>query len=260
MNKQFSPILALATMALLFSACFKDTNDNTNPGAGGTSGGSNYNLNDRLIAYYNFDNENGRDASSYGRDGNFPNEAHFVQGITGKAVFLNGMQDVFFQIPYNFFAERSAWSVSFWVKDLTEGCVFAAQSNSGSDYYYDAPVLWANADGKLAINLHGGYDNTTITYNYSNTANKWRHIVIVAEGVENYYGSATVKCYVDGSLVDNTTSFPSISTINNCTKIVFGGDKNGGYSVAPSFYLDEVRFYSRALTRDEAVALYNYDK
>ena len=215
----------------------------------GGSGGEDIVVSYGLKAYYTFDDGTATDQSANGADATLQGSPTTPAHGSGKCLHI-GSGSQYLNIPYNFFKGYSKWSVSFWVKDLTEGCVFAAQNSSGSNDYYDAPVLWANADGKLAIKLHGGYNYTTITYNYSNTANKWRHIVIVAS-------NATVKCYVDGSLVDNTTSSPNTSTINNCTKIVFGGDKSGGYSVAAEMDVDNIRFYGRALSLNEIQSIYN---
>ena len=62
--------------------------------------------------------------------------------------------------------------------------------------------------------------------------------------------------YIDGNRVDQGTPNFNQNTINGCTKVVFGGDKEGTYSYGGSMKLDEIRIYSRDLTLSEVKKLY----
>ena len=161
----------------------------------------------------------------------------------------------YLNIPYNFFSDYSYWTVSFWIKDLTAGCVFAAM-NSGNENGYDRPTLWADQGGLLTIFLSNAYSHNDISYNYSNNSGSWHHYVIVRDGGTT--GSRVpVKFYVDGTLIDNLSVS---STATNGTKINFGGNKNGSYGIAPSMKIDNIRFYGRTLSTNEIQTIYNNER
>ena len=96
-----------------------------------------------------------------------------------------------------------------------------------------------------------GPSGTQISYIYSSNSGAWHHYVLQREG------DNIVKFYVDGVLVDNVTTY--ITNNINASKVVFGGNKNGLYPVAPSMRLDNIRFYNRTLTSAQVRAIYNLE-
>ena len=58
-------------------------------------------------------------------------------------------------------------------------------------------------------------------------------------------------------LIDQVTARFSSNTINSCTRIAFGGNKDGGYRYSSSMKLDNVRIYNRTLDRSEIQTLYS---
>jgi len=207
-----------------------------------------------LMVYYTFDNETANDMTDNGVDAQLMDGATIETDAAGRThVLLQSFQGSFLNIPFNLFSGYTHWSVSFWVKGLTAGNVFAAQYNDNSSYS-DYPMLWADQNGFLKVKTHSGYiDNNgdQISYNYSNNSGAWHHYVLLRDGGN---GQSPVKFYVDGVLVDNLNIYCDNS---QGSKIVFGGNKNGTYSVAPNMRIDNIRFYGRTLSTNEIQTIYN---
>ena len=245
-------VFVLFAGCLLLTACFKDlenpdsSSDPTNPTSDFNSG---------LKAYYTFDDGTAYDQSGHNAHASTPNGGTFVDDNGRSCLRLSYVNAEYLNIPYNFFSGLSYWTVSFWVKDLTAGCVFAAV-NSNNSNGYDQPCLWADQGGQLIVYLKSDYYHSDISYNYVNNSSVWHHYTIVRDGGSTG-NQVPVKFYVDGVLIDNLSVS---STTTNGTKIIFGGDKNGSYGIAPSMKLDNIRFYNRALTNKDIIMLYNSEK
>ncbi|MBR1849835.1 MAG: carboxypeptidase regulatory-like domain-containing protein [Bacteroidales bacterium] len=206
-----------------------------------------------LMAYYTFDDGTANDLTDNGAHAQMMDGATTATESGGrKYLKISSTQASYLNIPYNFFSGYSYWTVSFWVKDLTAGCVFAAV-NSSNNNGYDRPCLWADQGGQLIVYLRDAYHHSDISYNYVNNSSAWHHYTIVRAGGSTG-NNVPVKFYVDGALMDNL-SVPSSAT--NGTKIIFGGDKNGSYGIAPSMKVDNIRFYGRALSNNEIQTIYN---
>jgi hypothetical protein len=265
--------IGLVAASLLNVSCFKELDitetgeigdqggSGGSGGSGGGGGGNSSNITSGLIAYYSFDGENANDLSGHSADASFYGEPTFVQGTKGKAVFLNFLDGHFLNIPQNLFSDLETWSVSFWIKDFGPGNLFSAQNSNYSNENYDAPKLWATQEGRFSINLEGGYisnSGTDFSYSYlsAQADGNWHHVTVVASGVGGY-DYATVKLYVDGSLRDQISCNSYMYTINNCTKIAFGGDKDGGYGYASNMKIDNIRIYNRAISATEVQTIRN---
>ncbi|MCR5191942.1 MAG: carboxypeptidase regulatory-like domain-containing protein [Bacteroidales bacterium] len=214
-----------------------------------------------LQCYYTFDNGTANDITENGVDAQLMNSASII-GSGDQYLKLNMITDDYLNIPYNLFSGLSNWSVSFWIKDFGAGSIFAAQNSSTSQYnYYDAPLLWAMQDNKLRLkcdangmpNYSSEYAGTSFSYNYSNIQadGNWHHIVVTMSSGGN------AKLYVDGSLRDQITCSYIQNTINACTKIAFGGSKEGLYPFSSSMKLDNIRIYNRAITNTDVQTIYN---
>ena len=243
----FYAMMAMLCIAIA-SGCFKEI-DPSNPSNPGTSG----DVRSGMIAYYSFDDGTGKDLSGQGVDGVLLNNPSTVDGVSGTGVFLNKFSNQYLNIPYSLFSGLSKFSVSFWIKDFNPGCIFSGQT-SGNGSYSDAPAFWATQDSKFRIKCsHGeteyyGYD---FSYNYVTEgiqSGSWHHIVVV-------YNSNAIL-YIDGNRVDQGTPGFTQSAVNGCTKVVFGGNKEGTYSYCGSMKLDEIRVYNRDLTSSEVKKLY----
>lgn len=202
-----------------------------------------------LLAYYTFNDGTVNDLTDNGNDGDFGNEATTVPYGSGQYLKLTSSQCSYISIPYNFFSGLTHWTVSFWIKDLSAGKIFAAQAATSGGGYNDAPVLSARQDGFLAFRTtYGSF--TEINYNYINNATSWHHWVITMDGT----GSGNIKLYVDGTLKSTVSASYSASSVNNCTQIMFGGD---GSATCAGMKLDNIRFYGRTISTSEIQTIYN---
>lgn len=170
---------------------------------GGTGGAGGVVLNG-LLAYYNFDNEDAKDATDSEMHGNTSKEPSFVDETPngkGRAIFLNASKNQFINIPYNPFFRKDNYSISFWLKDFGNGMIFSAISVDGRRNNY--PRLMHDAP-KFTFAV--GYDNynTTVPFSYSTAAvtdSRW-HLVTLTVFCASVYADSEMKIYIDGVLVD----------------------------------------------------------
>ena len=231
---------------LLFTSCFKelDPTDPSNPGSSG-------NVRSGLIAYYSFDDGTGVDSSGQDVDGILLNNPSTVDGVSGTGIFLNKFQNQYLNIPYSLFSGLNKFSVSFWIKDFNPGCIFAAQQTNGT--YNDVPTLWATQESKFRFSCYQ-YPNGSVSFSYNYVTEgiqtgDWHHLCVT-------YNGAEAVLYVDGNRVDQVSANYAQNCIDGCSKVVFGGDKEGAYSYSGSMKLDEIRIYNRDLTSKEVKKLY----
>lgn len=199
-----------------------------------------------LLAYYTFDDETMNDSYDYEMHGQLYNSPSFTDNTpngNGKALFLNAVKGQYANIPYMPFANRTALSISFWVKDFGNGTLF--NSYSGDVTY--GPALIAKEGGNLQF--LGGYyfGNTEIDFSYKFKAlqdGQWHMICSTMSS------NGTVNLYIDGIKADTGHSAYTNFEGNS---IKFGGDLS-------SMYIDNIRFYGIDLTLEEVREIYNSEK
>lgn len=236
--------------------------NNGGGGGGGGGEGGTIVVPGGLQCYYTFEGDNSNDVTDNGADAIMMNSASIATDGSRKYLKLNSLTDDYLQIPYNFFHGLTDWSVSFWIKDFGAGNIFAAQNSSTNPYnYYDAPLLWAMQDNTLRIKCNNGgmpqsngYGGTSFNYNYTTIQadGSWHHIVVTMNG-----GGTEAKLYVDGQLKDNINCSYQQYIIDDCSRVVFGGSKNGLYAFSSSMKFDNIRIYNRTLTNAEVQTIRN---
>ena len=215
-----------------------------------------------LQCFYTFDDGNANDITDNGVDGVLANSATITEDGTRTYLKLNMITDDYLNIPYNLFRGLTSWSVCFWIKDFGAGNIFSGWNTGSSSAYGDAPLFWAMQDGKFKIKCRSNYmpdGGDAFSYNYTNiqSDDSWHYVVVTMESSNNQ-GSA--KLYVDGSLKDQITTVYHTSTVNDASKVSFGGTKDGLYPFSSSMKLDNIRMYNRTLSNNEVQTLYNAEK
>ena len=215
-----------------------------------------------LQCFYTFDDGNANDITDNGVDGVLANSATITEDGTRTYLKLNMITDDYLNIPYNLFRGLTSWSVCFWIKDFGAGNIFSGWNTGSSSAYGDAPLFWAMQDGKFKIKCRSNYmpdGGDAFSYNYTNIQSdgSWHYVVVTMESSDNQ-GSA--KLYVDGSLKDQITTAYHTSTVNDASKVSFGGTKDGLYPFSSSMKLDNIRMYNRTLSNNEVQTLYNAEK
>ena len=115
-------------------------------------------INQSLASYYSFDNKDASDESGNEMDAVVNGGVQFVDDTpsgTGYAVRLNGFKKGFINIPYNVFAGKTNYSISFWIKDFDYGMVVTAISTDAPRS--DFPRIVATMGNKFRF--YTCYDN-----------------------------------------------------------------------------------------------------
>ena len=211
-----------------------------------------------LVSYYTFEKADVSDCTDNELHGNMIGEPTFVSETPsgeGKAIFLNYIKGQYINIPYNPFKGISQYSICLWIKDFSTGMVFSCSVQGASLARSDYPRLVCQSDSRFTF--YTGYDNynDTPSFDYDVTkiqAGGWHHVALTCTASG---GMLNRNLYVDGKLVA-TNSRGDGNTSSSASGILFGGNDGGKYSVGTSMKLDNIRFYTRALTKDEIATIY----
>lgn len=235
------------------------TTPETGSGGGGGSSQGEIAVPGGLVAYYTFESADVSDSTDNELNGNMLGEPSFISETPsgeGKAIFLNSVKNQYISIPYNPFNGLAQYSVCFWIKDFSTGMIFSASVTGNSMPRNDYPRLVCKSDGYFTF--YTGYDNYDTTPHFDYNTSKiqggaWHHIAVTT----TLSGSTlTHSLYVDSKLVGATSDAYGANYPNDAGVVLFGGDDGGKYSVATSMKLDNIRFYTRSLSKDEISAIY----
>ena len=204
-----------------------------------------------LMAYYTFDNEDASDLTENELDGTLMNSPSFITETidgTGRALHLNGLKEQYVSIPYNVFKALAKYSVSLWIKDFSQGIVFAAEGGNG------LPYLYVRDTQKFLLYNHRytAYDLPSYTFAYDCTSimsSAWHHVAVSSN-------NGSMVLYVDGVKVDSIKDEYDTST---ATKMNIGGFYSATSSYA-TMKVDNVRFYQRVLSDSEIKEIYEDEK
>ena len=203
-----------------------------------------------LMSYYTFDNEDASDLTENELDGTLMNDPSFTSETAngkGKALNLNGVKEQYMSIPYNVFKSLRRYSVSFWVKDFSQGAIF---SGVGSFSDYHRPRLYVTDSQKFEFNTRNTYNGSQYQFSYDCTSimsSSWHHVVVSTEDGLN-------TLYIDGVKVDAISNSAEGSS---ATKINIGGNCDGALKSFISMKIDNIRFYQRTITEKEVLVIYN---
>lgn len=167
----------------------------------------------------------------------------------------------------SFAGQTGGMSIGMWVKQSTAATkILASQytdtsgAGTATAANFDFYVL---SDGSITCQILSS--STTAVYIGRSTAasalpvNTWTHIVATWDGTTSATG---IKIYVNGTASDTTTSTGGSFTAANSASLPFriGARSTTGGAVELTFNgtIDDVRYYSRALSSAEVTALLNY--
>lgn len=213
------------------------------------------------VGYWKFDEGYGITANNSGSGGTTLNGTitgtpWTNNGKINKALQLNGSSN-YISIPDNSSINpTTSFTVSTWIKPT----ILANNTN----YNIFAKENWGAFLGyRLFLGGYGGcVDKNCLTGSVSNGTtrvstpstlyltdiNSWHHVTLV-------YSSTTLKMYLDGVL-KSTTDSTTVSTISNTPLAASIGRHSSGGEFFPGV-IDEVKYYSAALTADEIKLDYN---
>ena len=139
------------------------------------------------------------------------------------------------------------FSIEFWYKssELVESSTSIIKKKNGSRYF---EIIPSSGNSGLPVFIFG--NGSSVFHAYGNNQvdnNQWNHLTAVKSG--NY-----TKLYVNG-ITSDSTNLPSQAYTDNDASIVMGGVFDSGSGTIN--FLDEVRFWARALTSDEIESIMN---
>ncbi len=221
-----------------------------------------------LYVYYTFEN-NCSNSYGSGPSASATNSPTYVTGIGGsKAIKLNASKGSYINIPESML-DGSAFTISFWAKDLSDGHIFHV--NSTGQYYVSNVLTLRN--GALTYMYSGYYlwyqygnQSESPSFSHGSLSGSTWHMITLTSNFYSGLAQATQKLYIDGEFCDIVVlSNQGTSTSNKGVKLVFGGPLSvSGYSQkldAVNMTVDNLRIYkSRELSADEIKDLYNYEK
>jgi len=201
----------------------------------------------------NFRDFAGTNDANPGSTGPVINNDDALMGI-GCAEFNGEDGDVASSVLYDGSALKMGpddnFTISLWIKTEDDGALLFGKSFNGN-YIGDEET----GDGGKALNLEGvvifdcwGIDGVGSETEVND--GEWHHVAVVKNGLN-------VKIYVDGEL-DGESDFGDWSK-DGATVITMGAGSEEG-DVWPGTYvglMDDVRFYQKALTDEEIVAIFN---
>ncbi|WP_075089433.1 LamG-like jellyroll fold domain-containing protein [Verrucomicrobium spinosum] len=170
-------------------------------------------------------------------------------GIAGTAALQLGLQNESrVTLPPDLFEWQPDTTLAFWMKSSTQGemSVLSAPSATNDNAYL---VLLKDRFLRLYTGLHS---NDYVEWEPALTDGQWHHVVVVRQGSAN-----KASLYVDGvSFGERSGTFVT----QDIDLVVLGHEAdsvNGDFVPSQRFrgFLDEVRFYQRAVTSAEAKSL-----
>lgn len=223
-------------------------------------------LEENLVAYYNFDG-NTLDLSPTKLDAVGYNIEFVDGGSTERSivVFFNGI-DANAVIPHSKlidFSRTAPFAICFWVRcalqkdTLNKTTDFMCKWNDAGNTPYPFAIRLYNqmADFNKRGVIYGQvYDTDTVAYNYSQNYylmdNNW-HFIVFQRPDEGH-----VELYLDGK-INHKISDPTKLEVTN-TLPLFIGCRNDATQKKFNFftgYMDDLRFYNRALDESEIAYL-----
>ena len=176
-----------------------------------------------------------------------PAALKWVNGKTGKAVSFNGKDFVVVKHIEEFNSPQ--YTFAAWTKFKNTGDHHYIVWKAGPEFPEAENArrfdLWTSIDGIVNGIVHdkAGLDNLHFMGQANIADDKWHHVALT-------YDSRIVKLYVDGKKETDIT--PQGPLAKNKHDLWIGGRPEG---VVATGAIDDVRFYTRALSAKEVAAL-----
>jgi hypothetical protein len=199
---------------------------------------------DQLAAYYPF-NGDAHDASGNGNDGVVTGATLTTDrfGNPASAYQFNGSNDYIRAEYSSSLSFRQDMTAAAWIKTTDDAGGIAQEHNGTTDgnFIFDVSYGGRFRFGRSALLVSSEYNSQYVN------DNRWHLVVGVFD-----HTHAQVRQYVDGLLVLTYTDFTALP--DNHIPLIIGDENNHLYAF--NGVIDDVRFYSRALSDAEIAALW----
>ena len=230
-------------------------------------------LKNNLLLYSSFDGENVNDESGKGHNGTVVGSVSYVDGMSGKAIVIDGNQAgtgsgktdyaatnyVNYGPSANIIPATGDFSVSMMFKFTGETLPYGGVLLSNKDYTRGINAGFAIVAGdetssrKQRMNFGDGSNNKNAGTKTVADDGQWHMITAV------YDRDGKVMFYFDGSLVseDDISGGNGRSITSAGLPLILGADGDKCYGMIDSV-IDELCIYDKVLSADEIGALYSY--
>jgi len=223
------------------------------------SGMASADLTSGLVGYYQFDG-NTNDSSGRGHDGNLFGDGFYADGVSGNSLYFDGNLDYVKISHHDDFNFETQFTISAWVRTAPDsyGLITAKPDSSHgfhpdflmyADYNTGYSRFHTRADGD-----GGGCGSQSLTTDFA-YAGDWVNLIWV-------YDNQYQEHYVDGELGSSGVRAGTPGA-HNTNGIFIGIFSDYGMTYYPpesynfTGYMDEIRFYNRALSYEEIQQLNN---
>jgi hypothetical protein len=199
-----------------------------------------------LVAYWNFDEGTGTtaaDSSGNANHGTLVNGPKWVNGISGKALYFDGVAGNVTVADSNSLDLTGPYTISAWVNPATTFTDFRSILVKNYKYYLYSSVAGYCGDGS-PLGGFSGTTNNTVCQPVPLPANTWTHLSLIYDG-------STLTLYRNGIAV--ATAIPSESLSPTTGNLQIGASQYGEYFQG---LIDEVRIYNRSLSSTEIQTIY----
>jgi hypothetical protein len=227
------------------------------------SSGVRQSLNQGLVAYYPMNEaaantcSNGTndscDSSGNRNDAAWNNDTTTANGKFGNATSYDGTGDYATTSDSDSLDTTGNWSISGWVyntnTDLNHAWQYLVMKGTGYGQQ-NIPYFVRLGYGQLSVGNINNYteDSDAVSISSLTAVNTWMHFTAVFNDEAN-----TMSIYVNGQL--QTTASTTQSSLANSAGLGIAATANGTDAFKGS--IDELRIYNRAVSADEAKALYS---
>jgi uncharacterized repeat protein (TIGR02543 family) len=204
-----------------------------------------------LVAYYPFDG-NTRDETGNGNHGVGESTALAPDrnGNSNHSYYFNGSSRIVAYPKSKWPNGNSDRTISIWMKGGAQlGNLFTFGDGIEANARLSLLLGWGGS-GNLAIICESNDANFS---NRQIVDNKWHHVCLV-------YDSSFFKVFIDGVLVETIQLATSKINTNGEVPLVLGSNSLQRNDEYFSGYLDDARIYDRALSTNEAVALFQAER
>lgn len=203
-----------------------------------------------LYAYYTFE-ENTKNTVEGGYNATAVNGPTYVEGMNGtKAIRFSAKDNSFISTP-EAMIHRGTFTISFWVRNLSDGHIFHIENSSSATCNYtfglkeNSLTIYLNSDSGYGIFGAKTFSHEPLDYS------AFTMITLTRNESDD-----KLKLYINGEFKDLCSGY---ATGSNCEKFIFGGDlRNRWY--ATNMIVDNLRIYNtRALSDAEVEQIYKYE-
>jgi hypothetical protein len=222
-------------------------------------------LQNGLVGYWSFDEGRGTtagDSSGSGNTGTLMNGPIWVSGKSGMALSFDGVDD-YVDIPE---AESlnltSALTISAWINNQapTDSSLsqdhyrIIASKGWAGDNTGSWTLAWRINDGSLFFFAGRATSSRNVSFPYDNSrAGTWHLVTAVLD-------NGTLSLYQDGVLQAGPVGIDSSKIRTDTSPVLIGSSPVSNNRLNNWYgFIDEVRYYSRALSADEIASLYQQD-